>query len=121
MVYSAALAQRFGLPESGIEPLDPGVGAIVLRIVQRAPSDEPKCDLDIYLDDSLDLAYPTGSEGVMVRPDDENPLFFASGDLAPEEHRWDAMFGNYHSVACITTRKKECMTNGGGPNASYAT
>jgi hypothetical protein len=116
MVYSAELAQRFQLPKGGIEPLDLGVQAIVVRVVQRTASADPICSLDFYLDDSLDIAYPSGTEGVMVHADDENPLFFASGDLGPEAHRWDAMLGNYHSVACVKTLKKDCMTDGGGPN-----
>lgn len=113
MVYSAAFAKRFELPKGGIEPLDPGVEAIVLRVVQRTALDAPACSLDFYLDDTLDIAYPSGSEGIMLHEDADNPLFFSS----EEHHRWDAMLGNYHSVACVKTLKKDCMNDGGGPSA----
>lgn len=116
MVYSASTAERFSLPKGGIEALDPGVNAIVLRVVQRTPADAPVCNLDFYLDDSLDIAYPIGTEGVMNHPDDENPFFFASGDLGPEARRWSAMLGNYHATSCLE-KPKSCMSQGSGPSA----
>lgn len=117
MVYSAAFAERFSLLKSDAQPLDPGLLAVVLRIVER-PGDTPRCRLDFYLDDTLDLAFPEGSEGVFLRPDDEDPFFFMSDAklLGPENHRWDAQLGSFHAVAC---RKKpqDCMLQEGPPYA----
>lgn len=115
MVYSAEFGQRFALPKGGVETLDPGVQAIALRVVQR-PGGAPDCFLDFYLDDTLDVAYPEGSEGVMIHPDEEDPRFFVHDPalFGPEGERWNEMLGNYHSVACHQTPKK-CMFDGGGP------
>jgi hypothetical protein len=117
MVYSEAFAQRFALPKAGVQPLDKGLLAVVLRIVER-PDDHPGCFLDLYLDDSLDLAFPEGSEGVMSRPDDENPFFFVRGveALATEDHRWNAQLGSFHAVACHKT-PESCMDEQSGPYA----
>jgi hypothetical protein len=91
--------------------------AVVLRVVER-PGDLPGCFLDLYLDDSLELAFPEGTEGVMSRPDDENPFFFVRGAsaLAGEDRRWNAHLGSFHAVACRKT-PQSCMDEQSGPYA----
>jgi len=101
MVYTAQLAARFSLPAEGVRSLDPGLQAIVIRVVHR-PGDHPDCFLDLYLDDDLEVSFPDGSEGVMARPDDVNPFFFVAGEenLRAEDRRWNSMVASFHSVAC---------------------
>ena len=117
MVYSAVLAERFSLPKGGVQPLDAGLLAVALRVVER-PGDHPRCFLDLYLDDNLELAFPEGTEGVMSRPDDENPFFFVRGvsELAAEDRRWNAQLGSFHAVACRKT-PQSCMDEQSGPYA----
>lgn len=118
MVFSQAFGQRFSLPTGGVQPLDAGLQAVVLRVVQRS-GDHPDCYLDLYVDDSLDLAFPEGSEGMLGRPDDENPFFFVH-DMTPlgaEEHRWDRMLGSFHAVACRKSRDNCRVSEQAGPYA----
>jgi len=117
MVYSAAFAERFSLPTGGVQPLDAGLHAVALRVLERA-GDTPRCRLDFYLEDSLDVAYPEGSEGVFLRPDDEDPFFFVSDYklLGPENHRWDPQLGSFHALACRKT-PQSCMLQEGPPYA----
>jgi hypothetical protein len=118
MVYSEAFGKRFSLPAGGIQPLDPGLQAVVVRVVQRTGR-EPGCYLDLYVDDSLNLAFPEGSEGLSYRPDDEDPFFFVRGAAlrGPAGHRWDAMLGGYRSVACRKGRDYCMVDEEGGPVA----
>jgi hypothetical protein len=117
MVYSPAFAQKYTLPQGGIQSLDPGLQAVVLRVVER-PNDHPGCFLDLYLDDTLELAFPEGSEGVHSKPDDENPLFFVhnSALLGAENHRWDTRLGSFHARACHQTPQR-CLDEQSGPCA----
>jgi len=115
MIYSAAFAERFSMPKGGVQPLDAGLQAVVLRVLERF-GDVPTCYLDFYVDATLDLAFPEGSEGTMVRADDENPLFFARSLEGPEDHRWDPMLGSFHAVACRKT-PGDCLFQEGGPFA----
>jgi hypothetical protein len=118
MVYAEAFGKRFSLPAGGIQPLDPGLQAVVVRIVQRAGG-EPGCFLDLYVDDSLDLAFPEGSEGLSYRPDDEDPFFFVHGAalLGAADHRWDAMLGAFRSIGCRKGREHCMVDDEGGPVA----
>ena len=115
MVYSSPFAGRFQLPASGVQPLDPGLHAVVLRVMQR-PQQEPACFVDLYLDDKLDLAFPEGTEGMMSFEDDENPFFFVHGasSLGNEDHRWDKMLGSFHTLACHQG-EAGCVEDTGGP------
>ena len=119
MVYTETFGRRFALPSSGFQTLDTGLQAVVIRVVERS-GDHPGCFLDLYLDDSLDLAFPEGSEGVVSYPDDENPFFFVHGSspLGVEEHRWDAMLGSFHTAAC-RSGSKGCSAEVGGPYAYF--
>jgi hypothetical protein len=118
MVYSSALAERFALPKGGVQSLDAGLQAVVLRIVERA-GEHPSCYLDLYVDDKLDLAFPEGSEGVAGRPDYENPFFFVRGaeNLAAEDHRWNTQLGSFHSVGCRKTPNNCGVDEQSGPYA----
>jgi len=119
MVYTDKFQQRFSLPSAGVQPLDPGLHAVVIRVVER-PGEHPGCFLDLYLDDSLDLAFPEGSEGVISYPDDVNPFFFVrgAGSLGVEDHRWDAMLGSFHTKAC-SSGAKACVEEVGAPHAYF--
>lgn len=117
MVYTSEFAERFSLPKGGVQNLDPGLHAVVLRIVERV-EDHPGCYLDFYVDDALDLAFPEGSEGVLSKEDFENPYFFVrdARTLGAEGHRWDARTGSFHAVACRED-PKNCMVEESGPHA----
>jgi hypothetical protein len=103
MVYSDAFAKKFQAPTEGVRPLDPGLQAVVVRVVQK-PGDHPDCLLDLYLDDNLELAFPAGDEGLTGRADEDNPLFFVRTEeqLGAQALRWNLMLGSFHSVACRT-------------------
>lgn len=85
LVYTKPFALRFALPVQPARDLGEGVHAIALRVI-----DEPSltvCSLDLYLDDSIQFAYPSGNEGRLsdLRPE-VGPLFFA-GKLGHEDLR----------------------------------
>jgi hypothetical protein len=61
LVYSTTFARRFGLPARGVESLDSGLQAVALRI-SDSPETGALCAVDLYLDDSVDFDFPTGSE-----------------------------------------------------------
>jgi hypothetical protein len=118
MVYSEDFARKFEAPAAGIRALDPGLQAVVVRVVQAA-GEYPECLLDLYLDDSLDLAFPAGDEGIMTRPEAENPIFFVRSEkvLGVESTRWSAMLGSFHAVRCRTGHENCAVTEQGGPIA----
>lgn len=117
MVYSASFAKRFALPQGGVQKLDEGLHALVLRIVERA-DDHPGCYLDFYLDDTLDLAFPEGSEGVASRADDENPYFFVRdpAEVGAANQRWNARTGSFHALKC-REEPNNCLVEESGPSA----
>lgn len=104
MVYSTAFAQRFALRQAGIEPLDDGLLALTLRVVEQT-AQSPLCYLDLYVEDQLDLALPSGSEGQRKHPDASDPLFFVKrpADLGPELTRWRDRTASFHAGACSQT------------------
>lgn len=62
LVYSANFAANFKLPPGGVERLDPGLQAVALRVSESAVTGA-LCGVDLYLDDTVDFAYPRGNEG----------------------------------------------------------
>jgi hypothetical protein len=117
MVYSPAFADRFKLSARGVYTLAEGLQAVAIRVVDRAGA-PPDCLLDLYLDDSLDLAYPEGSEGKRTYDDDLDPLFFVktAEALGSVNHRWDARLGNFHAITCRQT-PSDCLFEEGSPEA----
>jgi hypothetical protein len=78
LVYSKGFAERFHLPASDSVVLDPGVLAIAIQ-VYRDPSLNKTCLLSLYLDDSVPVAYPAGTQSRSAdRRPQTGPLFFAN-------------------------------------------
>jgi hypothetical protein len=122
MVYSADFAKRFGLSDRGVYKFGgDGLQAITLRVVQRIGS-PPSCLLDLYVDDSLDVVYPDGSEGKRVQEDISDPLFFVKDEVGqnvgPMQRRWNDTSLSFHSEECYRS-PRDCLVEGGAPEAFY--
>lgn len=62
LVYSQSFAQRFHLPAKGVTSLEAGLHALALRISDPSV-DRGRCSIDLFLDDTVNFAYPEGTEG----------------------------------------------------------
>jgi hypothetical protein len=121
LVYTAAFGERFGLPKQGVYPLDAGLEAIALRVdtARRVGTD---CSIDLYVDDDVDLAYPSGSAGREEDSSSSGAMFFVQSftdaDLRARLERWEHSAMLFRSVDFSDAKKRGAAE--GGQISGYA-
>lgn len=95
MVYRAEFGERFGLPATGVEGLDPGLQAIAVEIT---PYDDGLvgCRILLYVDSDLDIAYPDSGAGDRFDLyDGARDLFFIEELTDPDYAYLDGKVADY--------------------------
>lgn len=121
LVYSEAFGERFGLPKQGVYPLDAGLQAVALRVDTTRPVGTD-CSIDLYVDDDVDLAYPSGSAGREEDSSSSGAMFFVQSftdaDLHARLERWEHSAMLLRSLDFSDAKKRGAAE--GGQISAYA-